>query len=54
VVLLGAVCAAFAFTAPPRWPSVVALVFAGIAAVAERYAFFAASCAPRMPGGAGK
>ncbi len=54
VVLLGAVCAAFAFITPLRWPSVIALVLAGVAAVAERYAFFTAACAPRMPGGVAK
>jgi Fe-S-cluster-containing dehydrogenase component/DMSO reductase anchor subunit len=50
-MLLGALCAVLAFTTSSRWPAVAAFVFAGIAAIAERHVFFAASCAPRMPGG---
>jgi len=50
-MLLGAVCAACPFITPSRWPAAVAFGFAAIAAIAERYAFFAGACAPRMPGG---
>jgi formate dehydrogenase iron-sulfur subunit len=50
-VLLGGVCSVCSIVAPSRWPFVVAALLAVTAVIIERYEFFTAACAPRMPGG---
>ncbi len=50
-LLLGAACAVCAWITPLRWPAIAAAVLSLVAVIAERYEFFAAACAPRMPGG---
>lgn len=50
-LLLSAASAALAFITVAPWPAVTAAVFAFIAIVSERYVFFTAASAPKMPGG---
>ncbi len=50
-ILLGAACAVCSVVTPSRWPAIIAVVLAITAVIVERYEFFTAACAPRMPGG---
>lgn len=50
-LLLSASFAGFASISHTRWPAVIAALFAIVAVVSERYVFFTAASAPKMPGG---